>query len=90
MATETRKTVQDLLYLQTYSSAPDSQVLGMTLIENARIVPAGIDATKWPYQTVLDAIADGWRVVSFPNASSTAPPDDPQGFGYEFILERLS
>ena len=88
MATETQKRVQDLLYLQTYSSSPDSQVLGMALIENARIVPVGIDATKWPYQTVLEAIADGWRVVSFPNITHRA--DDPQGFGYEFILERLS
>ena len=84
-----RPRCQDLLYLQTYSSSPDSQVIGMTLIEEGCIKPVGLDATQWPYQRVLDAVMDGWRIISFPNmALAAVSPDEPHGLGFEFILER--
>ena len=82
---------QDLLYLQAYSSSPDSQVIGMTLIQDGCIVPVELDATQWPYQRVLDAVMDGWRIISFPNMALMAvPADEPHGLGFEFILERWS
>jgi len=82
---------QDLLYLQTYSSSPDSDVIGMTLIEAGHVVPVALDSADWPYQKVLDAVMDGWRVISFPNMALLAvSPDQPHGLGFEFILERRS
>ena len=47
------------------------------------------DADEWPYQTVLEAMEDGWRVISFPNLALMAlNHDDSHGLEFEFILER--
>ena len=63
----------------------------MTLVQNGEMIAPPADADAWPYQNVLDAINDGWRVVSFPNMALLAlSADDPQGLGFEFILEKWS
>ena len=52
-----------------------------------QLVPA--DANDWPYQTVFDADADGWRIVCFPEMSLVTTDDDElHGLGHLFILER--
>ena len=82
---------QDLLYIQTTSTAPSSPAVGMTLVQNGEMIAPPADADAWPYQNVLDAINDGWRVVSFPNMALLAlSADDPHGLGFEFILEKWS
>jgi len=82
---------QDILYLQAGSTSPDSQIQGMRLIEAGENVLSPDDPDEWPYQTALEAVKDGWRVISFPNMSLvTVPDDDAHGFGFEFILERWS
>ena len=83
------KTVQDLLYLQTERSSPYSKVIGMMMIENGQRHEGALDADEWPYQTVLEAMEDGWRVISFPNLALMAlNHDDSHGLEFEFILER--
>ena len=79
---------QDVLYLQANSSSPTSAVLGMRIIENGEISDGPSNPDDWPYQTVLDALRDGWRIIGFPDL--TPAPDDNRtyGLGYEFILER--
>lgn len=80
---------QDLLYLQTATTAPAAPVVGMTLIEGGKLVAPPDNPDDWPYQSVLDAIDDGWRVISFPNMALLAvAADDPHGLGLEFILEK--
>jgi len=80
---------QDLLYLQTERSSPCSKVIGMMMIENGQRHDGAADADEWPYQTVLEAMADGWRVVSFPNLALMAlNHNDSHGLEFEFILER--
>ncbi|MEE3260047.1 MAG: hypothetical protein VX293_12630 [Candidatus Latescibacterota bacterium] len=82
---------QDLLYLHATSTAPSASVVAMTLVEGGAIVAPPDDPDDWPYQSALDAINDGWRVISFPNMALLAlSADDPHGLGFEFILEKWS
>ena len=82
---------QDLLYLQAASSTPAAQVVGMMWVEGGLVKELPPDADDWPYQTVLAAISDRWRVISFPDMSLLTMSDDAfHGLGFQFILERLS
>ncbi len=89
LAAETDKKRQDILYLQVGTTSPASQVVGMTYIEAGVLKEASSDPDEWQYQTVLDAVQDGWRIISFPNMALLAMSDeDAYGLGFEFILER--
>ena len=89
IATETEKTRQDILYLQVGTTSPASQVVGMTYIEAGVLKEASSDPNEWQYQTVLDAVQSGWRIISFPNMALLAMSDEESyGLGFEFILER--
>ena len=80
---------QDILYLQARNTSPESQVVGMMRIEGGKRVVCPPDPEDWPYQTVLDAVKDGWRIISFPNMSLLAVDEkEVYGLGFEFILER--
>ena len=46
------------------------------------------DSKDWPYQSVLEAIRDGWRVVQFPNLALLMDESRTYGLGCEFILEK--
>ncbi len=89
IATETEKKCQDILYLQVGTTSPASQVVGMTYIEAGVLKEASSDPNEWQYQTVLDAVQSGWRIISFPNMALLAMSDEEAyGLGFEFILER--
>lgn len=79
---------QDLLYLQATSTSLASPVNGMLLMEDGEIAEEIPDVEDWPYQTVLDAVRDGWRVVQFPNLALLLDESRSYGLGCEFILER--
>ncbi len=79
---------QDLLYLQATSTSLTSPVNGMLLMEGGEIAEEMPDAEDWPYQTVLEAVRDGWRVVQFPNLAVLLDESRSYGLGCEFILER--
>ena len=86
---ETNGKSQDILYLQARNTSPESQVVGMMRIEGGKRVACPPDPDDWPYQTVLDAVIDGWRIISFPNMSMLAVDEkEVYGLGFEFILER--
>ena len=89
ITTETNQKRQDILYLQVGTSSPASQVVGMTYIEAGVLKEASPDPDEWQYQTVLDAVQNGWRIISFPNMALLAMSDEEAyGLGFEFILER--
>ena len=89
ITTETDKKRQDILYLQVGATSPASQVVGMTYIEAGVLKEVSSDANEWQYQTVLDAVQNGWRIISFPNMALLAMSDEEAyGLGFEFILER--
>ena len=79
---------QDILYLQAVSTSLSSQVQGMLLMENGEIAEEIPEPEDWPYQTVLEAIRDGWRVVQFPNLALLLDETRSYGLGCEFILEK--
>lgn len=81
---------QRLLYLNTGNTGVDSQVLGMALVENGQILEGPDDVDEWPYNSVLEAMDDGWRVVKFPEMALLLQEDKTFGLGCEFILEKLT
>ncbi len=80
---------QDVLYLQAVTTSPGAAVVGMLLVEDGELREGPPNPDDWPYQTVLDAVRDGWRIISFPNmALLTVEEKEFYGLGAEFILER--
>ena len=67
---------QDLLYIQTSSTALTSNIHGMSLQEDGEIIDPEL---PFLYHTPLDMIRDGWRVIQFPNTcllyTSPSPRD---------------
>ena len=85
----TSRPIQDLLYLHASTFSPASEVIAITLMEGGKQQPVPDDAADWPYQTVLEAVADGWRIVCFPEMSLVTTSDsDLHGLGHLFVLER--
>jgi len=79
---------QDLLYLQANTTSVAGRVLGMSILENGKLSDGPANPEQWPYQTVLDAIRDGWRVIQFPNLALLVDESRAYALGCEFILER--
>jgi hypothetical protein len=86
-----RSVRQRLLYLHASSPNIRSRVVAAALHEPVPGQITQIDplAEENPYESVLAAIQDGWRVIHFPD--QRAPFDDREIdiVGYEFILEKL-
>ena len=83
---------QRLLYLQARTPSVMSNIIGLTLIEPVAGFAPEIHAETapdWPYETVHDAVVDGWQIVQFPHLQ--APFDDREldVIGYEFILQKM-
>ena len=79
--------MQSLLYLQTATSSVTSKVIGMTMLLDGVIDEGPSDYADWPYKTVVEAIADGWRIINFP----AQLPSAHSAGGHvicEFILEK--
>ncbi len=81
-------TGQRLLYLQTYTSDLESPVLGMSIVEDGKVNDGPDDPDDWPYQTVLEAMSDGWRIVKFPELVLGYLNPEFGGMNWEFILEK--
>lgn len=81
---------QSLLYLQLRNTNPGAQVVGMSQFVEGKMVEPPADPKDWPYQSVLAAIEEGWRVISFPNLALLMHEAIPQTLGCEFILEKWS
>ncbi|MBT5877304.1 MAG: hypothetical protein HOH43_28035 [Candidatus Latescibacteria bacterium] len=82
---------QRLLYLQARTPNVFSEILGLTQIEPIRGYRAEITATEqnWPYETVHEAIVDGWQIVQFPHLQAPFDDRDIDVIGYEFILQKM-
>lgn len=81
---------QELLYLQAEQTSVTSRVIGMSLFTGGRFSDGPEDADDWPYQTVAQAMADGWRIVKFPEMAILLDDRRTYGLGCEFILEKWS
>ena len=83
------KLCQDVLYMQTVFSSVTSIVNGISLISDGEVQEVPEDPDDWPYQSVLEAMNDGWRIISFPNMALMMDDSITHGVGNEFILERI-
>ena len=87
---------QDLLYLQSQNDYPgdgrysgtSNAVIGMMLIEGGQQVEVPESPEEWPYQTVGEAVRDGWRVIKFPDMALLLNEERIYGLGCEYILEK--
>ncbi|MDE2728724.1 MAG: hypothetical protein OXI19_11925 [Gemmatimonadota bacterium] len=82
---------QRLLYLHARTPSVFSEILGCTPIEPVKDYRAEItaDVPDWPYNTVHDALVDGWQIVQFPHLQAPIDDRDLDVVGYEFILQKL-
>ena len=85
-----KHTRQRLLYLHASTPSVRSQVIGMALHEPVHESVTEITTeVEWPYQTVHDAILDGWQVIHFPDQRTDFDDREIDILGYEFILQKL-
>ena len=79
---------QELLYLQAEQTRVTFPVMGMSIFENGKFSDGPRDPDDWPYQTVSQAMQDGWRIIKFPEMALLVDEKRTYGLGCEFILER--
>ncbi len=78
-----------LLYLQATTTSVNSHVCGMSRFDADGQHDSVDETGEWVYQTVFDAMRDGWRIVKFPEmALMVAGEEEAYGLGCEFILEK--
>lgn len=80
---------QDLLYLQASGTDLNSEVIGMRVVLDGEVSDGPDDPDDWPYQTVLDAVRDGWRIIDFPNLALLLDESRTYAYGAEFVLEKI-
>ena len=79
---------QSLLYIQTSSTRPEGEVVGMSIFEDGKD-PDGIDTDgNFLYQTLEQAMDDGWRIIKFPELTMVYLDPDYGGMKWEFVLEK--
>ena len=82
---------QQVLYLYAKSTNMRSPLASWALYDPTRPQTPALPSDEPPYDSVLAAVADGWRVVQFPNAKLYAyEGQDNDYLGYEFVLERFA
>ena len=79
---------QLVLYLSSQSTNMRSPVSAWVLYDAIQPHDPQLTSQNPPYNTVLEAIADGWRVVQFPTSKLYEYRNDNDYIGYEFILEK--
>ena len=80
---------QIIMYLTARSTNLRSGVVSwVTFDSNAPHEPE-LPSDDPPYETILDAVADGWRVVQFPIINLYEYKDMENDYlGFDFILEK--
>lgn len=80
---------QRLLYLQATNTSVTSSVEGMSIVDGDGAHNGPDEPEDWPYQTVHEAMLDGWRIVKFPEMTlMLVGENETYGLGCEFILEK--
>lgn len=80
---------QRLLYLQAANTSVTSTVEGMSIVDGDGVHNGPDNPEDWPYQTVHEAMLDGWRIVKFPEMTlMLVGENETYGLGCEFVLEK--
>ncbi|MBT3342097.1 MAG: hypothetical protein HN712_15730 [Gemmatimonadetes bacterium] len=81
---------QLVLYLYSKSTNMRSGLASWMLYDATKPQEPTLPSQEAPYDSVLDAVADGWRIVQFPDAKLYSYQGvDNDYLGYEFILEKM-
>jgi hypothetical protein len=83
---------QKLLYLYLGNSSPASNTIGWSLFDGTgKSEPSPIVDEEPPYQSALEAMRDGWRVIQVPTLTPHFPGQEynTDYLRFEYILEKL-
>jgi hypothetical protein len=81
---------QLVLYLNSKSSNMRSPVASWMLYDATQPQEPTLPSQQPPYESVLAAVADGWRIVQFPDIKRyTYQGVNNDYLGFEFILEKM-
>ena len=82
---------QRLLYLHSRTPNVFSKIIALNLIEPIKGADTEIvaETPNWPYETVHDAVIDGWQIVQFPHLQAPFDDYEMDVLGYEFILQKM-
>ncbi|HCI85835.1 MAG TPA: hypothetical protein DHV68_03210 [Dehalococcoidia bacterium] len=77
--------------MSSQSTDPRSPAISQALHEPVKGTIVEIDPTKTgiDYDSVYDAICDGWRVVHFPDQRGSIEYSEIEVYGYQFVLEKM-
>ena len=79
---------QQLLFLRVSGLTISAEVVGMLILEDGETNEGPSDPEDWPYNSVIDAIQAGWRVIKFPELALWVDETRTHEVGGEFVLER--
>ena len=80
---------QMVLYLYSKSTSMRSAIASWALYDPTVPYEPTPPSQDTPYDSVIEAVNDGWRIVQFPRAELYQFSDvDNAYLGYEFILEK--
>ena len=80
---------QMVLYLYSKSTSMRSAIASWALYDPTVSYEPTLPSQDVPYDSVIEAVNDGWRIVQFPRAELYQFSDvDNAYLGYEFILEK--
>ena len=80
---------QQVLYLYSKSTNMRSAIASWALYDPTKPQEPILPSQELPYASVLEAMADGWRVVQFPVSKLyTYEGVDNDYLGFEFVLEK--
>ncbi len=90
LADLTRQPRQLVLYLYSRSSNMRSALASWMLYDATKPQEPTLPSQEPPYASVLAAVADGWRIVQFPDIKLYAYQGvDNDYLSFEFILEKM-
>lgn len=82
---------QRVLYLYSKSTNMRSALAAWMEYDATKPQEPTLPSDDPPYESVLDAVADGWRIVQFPDAKLYSYQGvDNDYIGFEFILEKMA
>ena len=80
---------QQVLYLYSKSANMRAGIASWALYDPTKPHEPTLPSQEVPYDSVLEAMADGWRVVQFPVSKLyTYEGVDNDYLGFEFVLEK--
>lgn len=81
---------QIIMYLYSKSTNPRSPIGSWSIFDATVADEPVLPSQDAPYDSVLDAVRDGWRIVHFPRPELYNFTDVENAYlSYEFILEKI-